>query len=357
MPSQPNKPAARPISREILRRLPKAELHCHLDGSVRPQTLIDLAREYGTTMPRTDARALAEYMRVDDARNLEDYLARFTTTLSVMQTAPAMERIAFELAEDAFNEGVRYLEARFCPTLNVHGGLKIDEVVLAAMEGLTRAERQYGIVGRTIVTALRNNSPAESVALAELAVDLGGLGVVGFDLAGGEKGFPARDHKKAFELARRRGMACTCHAGEGFGPESVRQAIHDCGARRIGHATHLIQDKALTEEVGREGIALEICLTSNVQTRAAASYSAHPLRQYYDRGMKVSLSTDNRLMSGVNLTDEYEHAANDIGFTFQELSEVALNGFASAVVDEPTRDRLLADARATIAGLAKEVPS
>ena len=345
------------MDREILRRLPKAELHCHLDGSVRPQTLIDLAREYGATMPKTDAGALAEYMRVDDARNLEDYLARFTVTLSVMQTAPALERIAFELAEDAFNEGVLYIETRFCPTLNVHGGLKIDEVIAAATRGLKRAERQHGIVGRVIVTALRNNSPAESIALSELAVAMRENGVVGFDLAGGEKGFPAKDHKRAFEHALRHGMACTCHAGEGFGPESVRQAVHDCGAQRIGHATHLIQDEALTEEVRREGIALEICLTSNVQTRAAATYATHPLRQYYDRGMNVVLNTDNRLMSGVNLTDEYVHAANDIGFTFAELSQIALNGFSSAFVDRATRERLIDDARATIASLSKELPT
>ena len=355
MPPRPNSDTAVPPSREILRRLPKAELHCHLDGSVRPSTLIDLAREYGTAMPRTDARALAEYMRVDDARNLEDYLARFATTLSVMQTAPAMERIAFELAEDAHNEGVRYLETRFCPTLNVHGGLKIDEVVSAAMRGLARAERELGIVGRVIVTALRNNSPAESIALAELAVAMRGNGVVGFDLAGGEKGFPAKDHKQAFEFALRHRMACTCHAGEGFGPESVRQAIHDCGAQRIGHATHLIQDTGLTEEVNRAGIALEICLTSNVQTRAAQSYASHPLREYYDRGLKVTLSTDNRLMSGVNLTDEYEHAANDLGFTFGDLAEMALNGFASAFVDSATRERLILDASAAIHDLEEEL--
>ena len=356
MPPRPNSTAA-PINREILRRLPKAELHCHLDGSVRPQTLIDLAREYGTTMPKTDPRALADYMRVDDARNLEDYLSRFATTLSVMQTAPAMERIAYELAADAHAEGVRYLETRFCPTLNVHGGLKIDEVVSAAAKGLARAEKELGVVGRVIVTALRNNSPAESIALAELAVAMKGYGVVGFDLAGGEKGFPAKDHRDAFDFALRYGMACTCHAGEGFGPESVRQAVYDCGAQRLGHATHLIQDKGLTDEVQRAGIALEICLTSNVQTRAAASYADHPLRQYYDRGMNVVLNTDNRLMSGVNLTDEYVHAANDIGFSFDELSQVALNGFSSAFVDEATRERLIADARATIASLSKEVSS
>jgi adenosine deaminase len=306
-------------------------------------------------MPRADASALAEYMRVDDARNLEDYLARFTTTLSVMQTAPAMERIAFELAEDAHSEGVLYIETRFCPTLNVHGGLKIDEVVAAVVRGLTRAEKEFGVVGRVIVTALRNNSPAESVALSELAVAMRDQGVVGFDLAGGEKGFPARDHKRAFDHALRHRMACTCHAGEGDGPESVRQAVHECGAQRIGHATHLIEDTTLTEEVMREGVALEICLTSNVQTRAAESYDAHPLRQYYDRGMKVSLSTDNRLMSGVNLTDEYAHAANDIGFSFQELSDIAMNGFTSAFVDNLTRARLTVQALQRITDLAKEV--
>jgi adenosine deaminase len=348
---------AAPISREFLRRLPKAELHCHLDGSVRPQTLIDLGREYGRTMPRTDARALAEYMRVDDARNLEDYLARFTTTLSVMQTAPAMERIAFELAEDAYAEGVRYLETRFCPTLNVHAGLTVEQVVDAAVAGLARAERQYGIVGRVIVTALRNNPAAESMMLSELAVSMKGHGVVGFDLAGGEKGFPAKDHKAAFDHALRHDTACTCHAGEGDGPESVRQAVHVCRAQRIGHATHLIQDAKLTEEVGAAGIALEICLTSNVQTRAAATYAAHPVREYYDRGLNVVLNTDNRLMSDVNLTDEYVHAANDIGFSFDELSRIALNGFQSAFVEASIRDRLVADARAAIAGLAKELPA
>ncbi len=306
-------------------------------------------------MPKSDPRALAEYMRVDDARNLEDYLARFATTLSVMQTAPAMERIAFELAEDAHNEGVRYLETRFCPTLNVHAGLAVDEVVTAAAHGLARAEQKYGIVGRVIVTALRNNPPRESVALSELAVAMKGNGVVGFDLAGGEKGFPAADHKVAFANALRHGMACTCHAGEGDGPESVRQAVHVCGAQRVGHATHLIDDKKLADELNREGIALEICLTSNVQTRAASSYSTHPLREYYDRGMSVVLNTDNRLMSGVSLTDEYEHASRDLGFTFPELSEIALNGFAAAFVDDATRDQLTAEARLTILQLAKEV--
>jgi len=356
VPPRPNSKAI-PISRETLRRLPKAELHCHLDGSVRPQTLIDLAREHGTTMPKTEPRALAEYMRVDDARNLEEYLARFTVTLSVMQTAPAVERIAFELAEDAFKEGVLYIETRFCPTLNVHAGLKVDEVVSAAVRGLARAEQQYGVVGRVIVTALRNNPAKESRKLAELAVSMEGKGVVGFDLAGGEKGFPAADHKAAFDYALRHNLACTCHAGEGDGPDSVRQAVHVCGAQRIGHATSLIQDKKLTDYVARERITLELCLTSNVQTRAVPTYEAHPLREYFDRGMNVVLNTDNRLMSGVNLTDEYAHAANEIGLTLDELALIALNGFHSAFVDAATRDRLLEKAEAAISAITRGLPA
>jgi adenosine deaminase len=353
----PNNPAAPTISREILRRLPKAELHCHLDGSVRPQTLIDLGREHGVVMPRTDAAALADYMRVDDARNLDDYLARFTTTLAVMQTAPAIERIAFELAVDAAAEGVRYIETRFDPTLNTRGELHVHEAVEACVRGLERAGREHGIVGRVIVTALRNNPPTQSMMLSELAVAYRDKGVVGFDLAGGEAGNPAADHKAAFANARRHDMACTCHAGEGDGPESVRQAVHECGANRIGHATHLIEDQSLTQYVNDRRIALEICLTSNVQTRAALGYRSHPLRQYYDRGLNVVLNTDNRLMSGVNLTDEYEHAANELGFTFDELCEIAINGFASAFVDHATRERLIADAGETMAALRRECAS
>jgi adenosine deaminase len=345
------------IPRDILRRLPKAELHCHLDGSVRPQTLIDLGREHSVVMPKPDAQSLGEYMRVDDARNLEDYLSRFSTTLSVMQSAPAIERIAYELAVDAAAEGVRYLETRFDPTLNTRGGLHVQDVVDATVRGLGRAEREKGIVGRAIVTALRNNPPAQSMMLSELAVAYKTKGVVGFDLAGGELGNPARDHKAAFSHARVHGMACTCHAGEGDGPESVRQAVHDCGAMRIGHATRLIEDTALTEFVNEQRITLEICLTSNVQTRAAKSYATHPLREYFDRGLNVMLNTDNRLMSGVTLTDEYEHAVRDVGFSFDEISELALNGFSSAFVDDATRDRLLTEARETIAALQRELPS
>ncbi|HUX33478.1 MAG TPA: adenosine deaminase [Gemmatimonadaceae bacterium] len=342
------------LDRELLRRLPKAELHCHLDGSVRPQTLIELGLEYGQPMPRHDADALGDYMLVADARNLEDYLQRFTVTLSVMQTAAALERIAYELAIDAAADGVRYIEVRYAPILNVRHGLSLGEAVEAPLRGLARAEREVGIVGRVIVCAIRSMAADVSLELAELAAAYRTQGVVGFDLAGGEAGHPAALHAPAFALAHQHDLACTCHAGEGDGPDSVRQALHTCCADRIGHGTRIFEDAALLDYVNDRRVPIEICLTSNIQTHAAASYASHPLRQYYDRGVNVVLNTDNRLMSGTTLTDEYEHAARQLDFSFDELARITLNGFESAFLPYDERKALIAAAERDLAALRRE---
>ena len=193
-------------TRDLLRRLPKAELHCHLDGSVRPATMLDLARQYDRPMPAADAESLREYMTVSDARNLEDYLERFAITLSVMQTAESLDRIAYELAEDAARDGVRYIEVRYAPVLNVREGLSLEEAVEAPLRGLARASEAHGIIGRVIVCAIRNMAPSVSQELAELAVAYRHRGLVGFDLAGGEAGNPAR--------ARPRSGASTASSSE-----------------------------------------------------------------------------------------------------------------------------------------------
>ena len=345
------------LDRELLRQLPKAELHCHLDGSVRPQTLLDLGNELGVEMPRADATSLAAYMRVDDARNLEDYLARFEITLAVMQTAPGLERIAYELVADAAADGVRYLEMRYAPVLNTREGLALHDVVEATLRGAQRAEREHGTVARVILCAMRHQSVGLALEHAELAVAYRKQGVVGFDLAGGESGNPATRYAEAFALAQRHDVCCTCHAGEGAGPESVRDAIHGCAVHRIGHATRLIEDRVLTDYANRERIPLEICLTSNVQTRVAASVATHPFREYYDRGLNVVLNTDNRLMSGVTLTDEYVAANQALGFTFDELAAVALNGFESGFIPDAQRRTLADAARTEIARLRTQVGS
>jgi adenosine deaminase len=345
------------ITRELLRALPKAELHCHLDGSLRPDTMLELAREYRQPMPADDPDALRERMIAKDTHNLEEYLELFAITLSVMQHAEAIERIAYELAEDASRDGVRYLETRYAPVLHNREGLSLDETVEAAARGLAQAQRDHDIVARIIVCGLRHLDPAVSLDLAKLAVAHRERGVVAFDLAGGERGHPARAHAEAFAYAREHDLAVTVHAGEGDGADSVRQAVHACGAHRLGHATRLIEDESLTRYVNDRRIALEVCLTSNVQTHAAESFEAHPVRDYFDRGMNVVLNTDGRLMSGTTLTDEYLLAARYHRFSFDELSVIALNGFASAFIPWKERLRLLHEARTEIQRLSGTSPT
>lgn len=342
------------LTSELIRRIPKAELHCHLDGSVRPSTLLELARDQHRTMPRDDAEALRDFMRVDDARNLEEYLERFSITLSVMQRAEAIERIAYELAEDAAREGIRYLEARYAPILNVREGLTLEGVVEASLRGLARAERDHGIISRVVVCGIRNMPPSASLEQAWVAVDYKDEGVVGFDLAGGEIGNPASLHAQAFLHCEENGLPCTCHAGEGDGAGSIAQAMHVCHAHRIGHGTHLIDDPALMAEAKAQGVAIECCLTSNVQTRATASYDTHPLRTYFDAGLQVSINTDNRLMSGTDLVTEYGLAAKHLGFTFDELLTLARQGFTNAFLPEAEKRALLARVDADIAALRQE---
>ncbi len=330
------------VTREMLERLPKTELHVHLDGSLRPETLIELAEQYEKPLPSTEPAILADNMRAGDTRNLEEYLARFEITLSVMQHADALERVAFELAEDNARENVRYVEVRYSPILHTREGLPLTETVEAPVRGLARAEEQYGIKTGLIICGIRNMEADTSRDLADLTVAFKGRGVVAFDLAGAEYNYPAKKHRDAFFTVINRNMATTIHAGEAYGPESIHQALHYCRANRIGHGTRLYEDPDLMQFVNDFRVPLEICLTSNVQTRAVASYADHPLRQYYDAGLVVTLNTDNRLMSGTTVTDEYWKAHKHLGFTWEELKRVARMGFESAFLHRGEKDELMA---------------
>lgn len=327
------------VTKELLARLPKAELHVHLDGSLRPETMIELAREYGAELPVWEPGALRDFMHVQDARNLLDYLARFDITLSVMQTAESLQRIAYELAEDAARENVRYIEVRYSPILHTRDRLSLEEAVEAPLRGLRAAERDHGIRTGLIICGLRHQEPAHAVELAELAVAYKGKGVVAYDLAGGEAGNPPTKFQRAFDIVADRNMAITIHAGEAAGPESIHEALHRCRANRIGHGTRLFEDPELLQYVNDFRIPLEINLTSNVQTRAVPELAAHPLRHYFDEGLVVSLNTDNRLMSATTLTEEYWRAHEALGFDWDELCELALMGFESAFL--PFQEKVL----------------
>lgn len=325
-------------------RLPKAELHVHLDGSLRAATLVELAETAGVALPTRDPAALARYMRVDDARHLEDYLRRFDLTVAVLQTPEALERVAYEMVADAARDGVRYMEVRYCPALSGAEGLSLDDTIRAERRGLLRGEREFGLRTGIINCTLRHFEPARSEAIADASVRLRHEGVVGFDIAGGEAGRSAKPHAHAFEIAARGGLGITVHAGEAAGPASIAEALIDCRADRIGHGTRLFEDPELLAYVRDREIPIEINLTSNLQTRVVASAAAHPLRRYLDEGLTVTLSSDNWLMSGVTLSGEYALASRSLRLTDAEIRTLVLNGFHAAFLPLPERHVLMAEA-------------
>jgi len=342
---------------EFVRAMPKAELHCHLDGSLRPGTLLELAAARGLSLPHHDPVALARWMRVDDAQNLEEYLARFEITLAVMQSSAEIERIAHELVLDAALDGVKYVEVRFCPALHTRASLSTDDVMNAVLHGLSRGEKETGTVARLIVCALRSFPWPHSMEMAELAVAYKDRGIVAFDLAGGELGNPAHEHAKAFEYARHNNLAVTVHAGEGDGAGSIHEAVHQCGANRIGHGTRLQEDAALEAYLVDRRIALEVCPTSNVQTRVVGTFGEHPIERYRQLGALVTVNTDNTMMSGVTLTEEFVSCAEHLGWSFDTLRDVALNGFEAAFAPYALRQALRAAAEREFAQLSADVPS
>lgn len=330
------------ITEEFLRQLPKAELHCHLDGSVRVETILELAQRQKVSLPANDVQGLRSKLVVgQECRSLEDYLKAFEVTLSVMQDEESLERIAYELVADAADENIRYLEVRYSPILHTRNGLRLTRIVDAVNEGLRRGEREFGIETGVIICGMRNINPDVSYQLAELAVAYKNRGVVAFDLAGAETDYPAKNHREAFFLILKNNINCTLHAGESYGPDSIHQAIHYCGAHRIGHGTRLKEDGDLLNYVNDHRIPLEICLTSNVQTRAARSFEDHPLRFYYDYGLRTTINTDNRLMSDTTVSRELYRAHIHLGFEMEELVDLIIYGFKSAFLPYRRKMRLL----------------
>jgi len=341
------------VSPERLLALPKADLHVHLDGSLRPDTMLELADGLGVSLPASNPSALAAALKVSGSRNLAEYLEKFSTTLSVMQSPGALERTAYELAEDSAAENIRYLEVRYSPALHTEKGMSLEEAVVAPLRGLARAETEFGIRTGLIICGIRSFDPSVSLDLAELAVAFKDQGVVAFDLAGAEAGNPARVHREAFQRAADHNLAITVHAGEGDGADSVAQAIHECHARRIGHGTRLMEDPALEAFVNDFRIPLEVCLTSNVQTRVAPSFAEHPFRRYFDAGLIVTLNTDNRLLSGTTLTEEYWLAHQHLDLTWDELVEVALLGFQAGFLPYEAKVNLLEEVEEELAGMER----
>lgn len=337
------------ITRDLLHELPKTDLHVHLDGSLRVRTAMELAKQNGIRLPSEREEEIYDFLSVKgQVANLNEYIDKFDVTLSLMQDYDALRRIAFELAEDAARENVTYMEVRYSPILHQAKGLSLEQVVDAVLEGLHEAERKYPIKTGVIICAIRSFERSMSLRLAELAVQYKRKGVVGFDLAGREEDNPAKEHAKAFYTIRKECINCTVHAGEAYGPASIHQAIHACGAHRIGHGTRLYEDEDLMNFVRDHRIPLEVCLISNVQTKAVLRIEHHPFKKYLDNQLRVTLNTDNRLISRTTVTDELWLAVQTWDLNFEQVKKVILNGFKSLFIPFPEKARIYAEAKARL---------
>jgi adenosine deaminase len=340
------------LDRSLLKTLPKVLLHEHLDGVLRPATVIDLARSTGyAELPMNDPESLGKWFHQGaNQGSLAKYLEGFKHTIAVMQTEEALERVAYEQAEDLSRDGVVYYETRFAPIFHTSKGLTHQQVVAAVLKGMARGRQDFGLQSGLIICAMRNMNV--SLEMAELAVDFRARGVVGFDLAGEEGGYPPKKHVDAFHYIQRENFNITVHAGEGFGKESIWQAIQYCGAHRIGHGTRLIEDIAvadgkvvklgdLAQYVLDKRIPLEVCLISNVHTGAAPSLDQHPFKILYQEKFRVTLNTDNRLMSDTTMTKEFEAAAETFGLTLDDFEKITINAMKSAFLPYDQRIHLI----------------
>jgi len=345
------------LYKEIL-KIPKTDLHCHLDGSLRLTTIVDLIKKQGIAYP-LDLNELRKLVVKDSEeflkkRSLVEYLKAFEITTSVMQDEYSLERIAYELAEDAAKENVRYLEVRFAPILHTNKGMSLNDITSAVSAGLARAEKDFDIVTGIIVCAMRHYVPCGiednllkslphgsmeeaswlmAMQTAKHTVEMAKKDhrIVGFDLAGGEVGNPAKRYKHAFYEATNGLVPTTVHAGEAVGAESILESVHYLHVKRIGHGTNLYKNPVLMNYFKNERIPLEVCITSNLQTNMELnSYSDHPLRIYIENRMRTVLCTDNRLVSNTTVTKEMYIAAKVFNLTIDQVKVIAAHGFNSA---------------------------
>ncbi len=338
----PQKDDDKPVTEDIINSLPKVELHCHLDGSLRVETVLDEAEKQKVKLPTDNPDELRKILQPGfGCKSLVEYLKAFDVTLSVLQNEEALYRVAYELIEDVAKENVRYIEVRYSPILHQKKGLGLVAILEAVLAGLRQGEKDFGVKSGIIVCGIRNIDPKYSMKLAELSVAYKNKGVVAFDLAGAEEDYPAKEHRDAFQLVLKNNLNSTAHAGEAYGPESIHQAIHYCGAHRIGHGTRLFEDGDLLNYVNDHRIPLEVCISSNIQTKAVKRFEDHPVRLYYDLGLRITLNTDNRLVSDTTLTKEFMIAHQYYGFTLEEIKDIIIQSFKSAFIPYREKRELL----------------
>jgi len=338
------------LTKEIINSVPKVLLHDHLDGGLRPKTIIELAENLNyKKLPTKDPAELASWFHSGANKgSLVEFLKGFEHTTAVMQTKEGLERAAYEMIEDMKNDGVAYVETRFAPVYHTEKGLYLEDAVTAVLSGLEKGKNKFGVEYGLILCGMRNMK--NTLEIAELAVNFRNDGVVGFDLAGEEGGYPPKKHLEAFQFIQRSNFNITVHAGEAFGKESIWQAIQWCGAHRIGHATRLTEDIVFDDEgevvkfgelaqyILDKRIPLEICLLSNLHTGAIDKIENHPFGMLFKEKFRVTINTDDRLMSDTNLTKEFLTAVKYFNLTLDEIEKITINAMKSAFI--PYKERL-----------------
>lgn len=331
------------VDKALLSQLPKVDLHVHLDGSVKPETLKELALEQSGTLPvHSDAELLSNMQVNEQCESLTQYLSKFSFVLPYLQTGAALERVAYELVEQASKDRVKYVEVRFAPQLHRLQDMSVDKVIHHVVEGLKRGEQTFGTIARAIVICLRSHSYEMNKDVVQEAARFYKKGVVAVDLAGDEASFPAELFRQLFEEARQLGLPITIHAGEAAGAENVQVAITELGAVRIGHGVRMLEDPEVVQLVKERRIPLEMCPLSNIQTKAVSGWDAYPIRSYLEQGIVVTVNTDNMTVSDTTILKEYEQLIEHCGFTLPEIATIIMNGVKAAFLEEEEK-RLLVE--------------
>lgn len=331
------------LTNDQLMALPKIELHVHLDGSVLPQTLIDLADMQGSMLPTTDCDELLRYMSApQDCQSLDEYLRTFDFVLPYMQTYAALERVAYELVKQCAAEQVQYVEVRFAPQLHRERGLSVAEIYEAVIAGLTRAEQQFNVIARCIGICLRGHSEAQNLEVVRVAAQYWHKGVVAVDLAGAEALYPPQLYEAVFQEAQQSGIPVTIHAGEAAGAESIAVAMKQLGAQRIGHGVRLQENIELLQEVVARQIPLECCPISNLQTKAVADWQHYPLVSYMEQGVIVTVNTDNLTVSQTSLGKELMALQMHCGLSAQAIVQLQRNAMNAIFLEQPAKQQFIA---------------
>jgi adenosine deaminase len=328
----------------VLDRIPKVELHYHVDGSVRPETILELALKENIKLQETELYKFKAYVQVSkECTSLKEYLQKFDLTLAIMQREDNIKRIVIELLEDLAFQNVKYVELRCSPFLFMKGGLSFEQVVESILSGMMEGRQKFNIKSNLILICMRHHSPKESIEVVEKGRKYLGKGVVAVDLAGNEADFPPELHKEAFKLAKEYGYHITVHAGEVAAPKNVITAIKDLYAERIGHGVYAEKDEEAYRLLKECGTAVEMCLTSNVQTHGVEDIKMHPVKSYFEKGIKVTINTDNTTVSNTDLKKEYEILIKEFGFSMKDIKAVIMNAVNAAFLREDEKVQLAAE--------------